>query len=56
VRPDDDDNVADADRSPDADEVDRILAKISRSGEASLTPAERETLTRASRRLRERSR
>ena len=36
--------------------VDRILAKISRSGESSLTPAERETLTRASRRLKDRSR
>jgi len=32
-------------------EVDRILEKISRSGEASLTPAERDALTRASRRL-----
>jgi membrane associated rhomboid family serine protease len=32
-------------------EVDRILEKISRSGEASLTPTERDTLTRASRRL-----
>ena len=44
---------------PDDDldeQVDRILAKISRSGEASLTTAERETLTRASRRLKERSR
>ena len=56
VRPDEDDREADADRPPDADEVDRILAKISRSGESSLTPAERETLTQASRRLRERSR
>ena len=36
--------------------VDRILAKISRSGESSLTADERETLTRASRRLKERSR
>jgi hypothetical protein len=36
--------------------VDRILAKISRSGESSLTPAERETLTRASRKLKDRSR
>jgi membrane associated rhomboid family serine protease len=34
--------------------VDRILAKISRSGSASLTPQERDTLTRASRRLKER--
>jgi len=38
------------------EEVDRILAKISRSGESSLTAAERETLTRASRRLKDRSR
>ncbi len=37
-------------------EVDRILEKISRSGESSLTSAERETLTQASRRLKERSR
>ena len=36
--------------------VDRILEKISRSGEASLTSEERETLTRASRRLKERLR
>ena len=36
--------------------VDRILEKISRSGEGSLTPAERETLTQASRRLKERMR
>jgi len=34
--------------------VDTILEKISRSGEASLTPEERDTLTRASRRLKER--
>jgi membrane associated rhomboid family serine protease len=34
--------------------VDRILEKISRSGESSLTPEERDTLTRASRRLKER--
>lgn len=38
------------------EEVDRILAKISRTGEGSLTVAERDTLTRASRRLKERSR
>jgi membrane associated rhomboid family serine protease len=38
------------------EEVDRILAKISRTGESSLTTGERETLTRASRRLKERSR
>lgn len=37
-------------------EVDRILEKISRSGESSLTAAERDTLTQASRRLKERSR
>ncbi|MFM7076433.1 MAG: rhomboid family intramembrane serine protease, partial [Planctomycetaceae bacterium] len=36
--------------------VDRILEKISRTGEASLTPEERETLTQASRRLKERLR
>ena len=38
------------------DAVDRILEKISRSGEASLTPQERDTLTLASRRLKERLR
>jgi membrane associated rhomboid family serine protease len=66
VRPDDD---ATSPRRPpappreasrlDADlqqEVDRILEKISRSGESSLTSAERDTLTQASRRLKERSR
>ena len=37
-------------------EVDRLLEKISRSGEASLTPQERETLTRASERFKQRSR
>ena len=56
VHPDDDDRTAAPAAPPADDEVDRILAKISRSGEASLTPAERETLTQASRRLRERSR
>ena len=35
-------------------EVDRILEKISRLGEAGLTAAERDTLTRASRRLKDR--
>lgn len=35
-------------------EVDRILEKISRSGESSLSAAERETLTRASQRFKER--
>ena len=38
------------------DAVDRILEKISRTGEGSLTPEERETLTQASRRLKERLR
>ena len=38
------------------EEVDRILAKISRVGEAGLTASERDTLTRASRRLKDRSR
>ena len=37
-------------------EVDRLLENISRSGEASLTPKERETLTRASERFKQRSR
>jgi membrane associated rhomboid family serine protease len=42
---------------PDLQEqVDRILEKISRSGESSLTTIERDTLTQASRRLKERSR
>lgn len=51
VRPDDDDG----DDGPSLEvEVDRILAKISRSGESSLTPEERRTLTRASRRFRDR--
>ena len=36
--------------------VDRLLEKISRSGEASLTAEERETLTRAGRRLKDRMR
>jgi len=36
--------------------VDRILEKISRTGASSLTESERETLTRASRRLKERER
>ncbi|MFM8578832.1 MAG: rhomboid family intramembrane serine protease [Planctomycetaceae bacterium] len=38
------------------EQVDRILEKFSRSGESSLTPAERETLERASRRLKQRTR
>jgi hypothetical protein len=59
--PDDDDNDGPSrPRDPDdeamQDAVDRILEKISRSGEASLTSAERDTLTQASRRLKERMR
>jgi len=63
VRPEDEapgGRVADA-RSQSAldaelqEAVDRILEKISRSGEGSLTNDERDTLTRASRRLKERS-
>jgi len=65
VRPEDD--LGERPRRPDARpagrldaelqaEVDRILEKISRSGESSLTSAERETLTQASRRLKEGSR
>jgi len=38
------------------EEVDRILEKISRSGEASLSASDRETLARASRRLKEKIR
>ena len=38
----------------EADEADRILAKIHQSGESSLTPSERKTLERYSRRQRER--
>jgi hypothetical protein len=64
VRPDEDDDAADgpASRTGFADDtalqeaVDRILEKISRSGEASLTQTERDTLTQASRRLKERMR
>ena len=52
VRPDD---QQDADDEPPMEqEVDRILEKISRSGEASLTSAERDKLARASRRLKDR--
>lgn len=54
-RPADKRGDAEDDRSLD-DEVDRILEKISRSGNASLSAAERETLTRASRRLKQRQR
>jgi len=66
VRPDDDSRAAPPPAArpreperldPDLQEqVDRILEKISRSGESSLTTAERDTLTQASRRLKERSR
>jgi len=63
VRPPEDDDDDDRPRrSPDREDaamqeaVDRILEKISRSGEASLTAAERDTLTQASRRLKERMR
>jgi membrane associated rhomboid family serine protease len=58
VRPDDDQRTsARPGDDPRLDEaVDRILEKISRTGESSLTAAERETLTHASRRLKERSR
>ena len=53
VRPDDH-HEADDDAPPMEQEVDRILEKISRSGESSLTSVERNTLTRASRRLKDR--
>ena len=62
VRPPDDEDDDRPSRSRGHDDeamqetVDRILEKISRSGEASLTPAERDTLTQASRRLKERMR
>ena len=58
-RPDDEHGPGAArpgDDTPLDEEVDRILEKISRTGESSLTAAERETLTRASRRLKQRSR
>jgi hypothetical protein len=60
--PEDDDDNDPPSQSRDRDDVamqeavDHILEKISRSGEASLTPAERDTLTQASRRLKERMR
>ena len=57
VRPDDEADGRlpdDRDEPPLDQEVDRILEKIARSGEASLTQAERDTLTRASRRLKNR--
>ncbi|MFM8495307.1 MAG: rhomboid family intramembrane serine protease [Planctomycetia bacterium] len=66
VRPDDDRRAASPPavrpREPERldpdlqEQVDRILEKISRSGESSLTTTERDTLTQASRRLKERSR
>jgi membrane associated rhomboid family serine protease len=52
VRPDD----ADGDGASLQRQVDRILEKISRSGSASLTPEERDSLERASRRLKDRER
>ncbi len=58
LRPDDDHPAAtggsDDNDMPLEQEIDRLLEKISRSGEASLTPAERASLTRASRRLKDR--
>lgn len=57
VRPDDPPAgraSGDRDEPPLEQEVDRILEKIGRSGESSLTAAERDTLTRASRRLKDR--
>ena len=42
--------------SPLSGEVDRILEKISRSGEASLTDKEREALAQASRQMKDRMR
>lgn len=57
VRPDDEPagrSGGDRDGPPLEQEVDRILEKIGRTGEASLTVAERDTLTRASRRLKDR--
>lgn len=58
VRPDDDRlTSARPGDDPDLDDqVDRILEKISRSGEGSLSSAERDTLTRASQRLKQRNR
>ncbi len=52
LRPEDD--AAEDRDGPLEAEVDRILEKISRSGESSLTASERETLTKASRRLKNR--
>lgn len=57
VRPDDDGpRGGDDDEETLQETVDRILAKISHSGASSLTAEERDTLTRASRRLKERER
>jgi membrane associated rhomboid family serine protease len=56
VHPSTDHDADEGDEESLHETVDRILAKISRSGESSLTPAERETLTRASRKLKDRSR
>jgi membrane associated rhomboid family serine protease len=52
VRPDDQQDPDD--EPPLEQEVDRILEKISSGGESSLTARERDTLTRASRRLKDR--
>jgi len=54
VRPDDEVRRLGDDEPTLEREVDRILEKIARSGESSLTTAERDTLTRASRRLKDR--
>ena len=51
-----DDAADDVDDATLQERVDRILEKISRSGSASLTPGERATLERASRRLKDRGR
>jgi membrane associated rhomboid family serine protease len=61
VRPERGASPREADDDTETDEtlqqsVDRILEKISRSGASSLTDTERETLTRASRRLKDRER
>jgi len=50
----DDDRLDTEDEGSRQAEVDRILEKISRSGEASLTSQERDTLTRESRRIKQR--
>ena len=53
-RGDDDQRLNPAEELSRQAEVDRILEKISRSGEASLTADERDTLTRESRRMQQR--